>query len=110
MNYILYFLVEFGLAWGIARSTLTYGARVRIIGVPFFGELFNCVVCTGFWISVVASLLGYAPRTGLVPNHYVEALCLGLATATVNLIVGAFTGTLGPDIVHGGPDPRGVPK
>lgn len=94
MTYLIYFAVEFGLAWGIARSSLTYRIRERLHPVPFFGELFNCVVCTGFWLSVAASLFGLPVRVGLLQGRIAEAICLGLATATVNLIIGHHTGAL----------------
>jgi len=60
---VLFSGAVYGLAWLITRSKLF--ARFRGLFKPdsFFGQLFNCIVCTGTWVA--AGLYLSAPWCGL---------------------------------------------
>lgn len=72
-------LTVFGHTLVITHSTIVAPLRQRFAPASFFGTLLRCPTCTGWWVGLFWSLLGFgAVRLGQGPLGYVES---GLANA-----------------------------
>jgi len=60
-NFIIWSLATFGAANIIVYSTMFKPVRERLVGVPFFGKLINCILCMGFWVGVFWGLTIWSP-------------------------------------------------
>jgi len=53
LDLLLFTGAAYGIAWLITRSKLTRPLRSVVAGVPFLGELLQCIVCTATWVGLV---------------------------------------------------------
>jgi len=54
MNLLLFILICYGMT-----MILVYGSIFNLIRPKegFFGKLFKCTMCTGFWVGIIVNLL-----------------------------------------------------
>ena len=63
LDLMLFTGAVYGIAWLVTRSKLFGGLRTAIPGVPFLGDLVECIVCTATWVGFAA--MAMLPWTSL---------------------------------------------
>lgn len=66
MDYLIYILVGWGITDILVNGSILN--RIRnycIVQLPFFGRLFSCIQCSGFWIGI---LMGFLSFSGIITS------------------------------------------
>jgi len=60
MDYLIYILVGWGITDILVNGSILQEIRnYFLVQLPFFGKLFTCVQCSGFWVGVLMGILSY---------------------------------------------------
>ena len=89
LDLLLFTGAVYGCAWVVTKSKLAKRPREALAGVPFVGELLQCIVCTGTWVAI--GLVVLLPRVSLFsPGFRQRGVLDGLV-----LVAWAVTATWG---------------
>lgn len=114
LNWILYLLGAFGLAYIVGHSAISLPLRIVLSGLPelrdeegrlkrsklpgklgplgdFLGALIECPACFGFWEGVIASTFLFSPPSLNWLARIGWAFAVGCITSGFNFIVGRLT-------------------
>jgi hypothetical protein len=90
MHTLLLLLAAFGLAFALKESVLFDRPRIWLIGRhPFFGSLFDCYACVGFWASLAVFLLDQF--AGFIGSWIIFGLAGSAACLLLNLLIDRLT-------------------
>ena len=85
MPFVSWLLVTGGVTLIVTDSILFLPLRTRFLALAggYWGKLFTCSMCFGFWVGVLLSLLGM-PLAGLPPSWpwWLAAWASGAASST----------------------------
>lgn len=79
VDFLIYLLGIYGLAWLLVFSNIFYKVRQFIFGfeINFFSELIECIVCTSVWISMFFVFFYFPAEC-----WYTKLLIVGTTTTT----------------------------
>ncbi len=89
----LWAFASYGLTFGVKDSKLTLRPRDFLKKVDFFEKLLSCSFCTGFWATLVISILwevwggSIIPTPALAAGLLIRALAGAASTYTIDLVV-----------------------
>ena len=91
----LFWGATFGLSWGVSKSTLLNRPRAMASGVPFFGKMIQCIVCTSYWVGCAMALI--APYSniftiGITGASMLSRLILVMLGVTATWVVANIVG------------------
>ena len=60
MDYLIYILVGWGITDILVNGSILQGIRnYFLVQLPFFGKLFTCIQCSGFWVGILLGILSH---------------------------------------------------
>ena len=81
LDFTVYILGIYGLAWIFSQSKITFPLRNKIPSQTFLEDLFNCIVCVSVWLSA-GFVWFYFPAE----CWYTKLLIIGTTTTTTWVI------------------------
>lgn len=77
---LCWLLLCYGFSNVVVGGNVTYNFRAWMYALHVkLGELFECMMCFGFWVGVILALLGL--KVVLHPNVLLEVLCNGFLSS-----------------------------
>ena len=97
MTFIWFCLISYGLT-----QILVYGKIFDPIRptTGWFGQLFKCLMCTGFWVGLFLWFVKDYTQLFTFDNSFVTAFLLGCSASAVSFLGGMFMGDGGINLNH----------
>ena len=94
MDYLIYILVGWGLTGILVNGSIFSSLRnFLLVKVPFLGNLFTCVQCSGFWVGVLMGILSlleiFSSPFWDCSNEIVQVLGSGFLISGCSVIINA---------------------